>query len=101
MLTDSVARLEPDFVSDDISLLNAFLNPVAFNNDGTLSPEAAAGAIVRGMTRQQGNEIDEFVTDAVRNTLLGLPLDLPRSTSRAAAIPAFRRSTRRAVNSTI
>ena len=61
---------------DDISLLNAFLNPVAFNNDGTLSAEAAAGAIVRGMTRQQGNEIDEFVTDAVRNTLLGLPLDL-------------------------
>ena len=41
------------------------------------SPEQAAGAIVRGMTRQQGNEIDEFVTDAVRNTLLGLPLDLP------------------------
>jgi hypothetical protein len=28
------------------------------------------------MTRQVGNEIDEFVTDAVRNTLLGLPLDL-------------------------
>ena len=29
------------------------------------------------MTRQQGNEIDEFVTDALRNNLLGLPLDLP------------------------
>ena len=76
MLTDTVARFDPNFVPDDISLLNAFLNPIAFNNDGTLSAEAAAGAIVRGMTRQQGNEIDEFVTDAVRNTLLGLPLDL-------------------------
>ena len=28
------------------------------------------------MTRQPGNEIDEFVTDALRNNLLGLPLDL-------------------------
>ena len=36
----------------------------------------AAGAIVRGMTRQVGNEIDEFVTEALRNNLLGLPLDL-------------------------
>ena len=28
------------------------------------------------MTRQVGNELDEFVTEAVRNRLLGLPLDL-------------------------
>jgi hypothetical protein len=35
-----------------------------------------AGSIVRGMTRQVGNEIDEFVTSALRNNLLGLPLDL-------------------------
>ena len=28
------------------------------------------------MTRQVGNELDEFVTDALRNQLLGLPLDL-------------------------
>ena len=28
------------------------------------------------MTRQAGNEIDEFVTSALRNNLLGLPLDL-------------------------
>ena len=32
--------------------------------------------MVRGMTRQVGNEIDEFVTEALRNNLLGLPLDL-------------------------
>jgi Ca2+-binding RTX toxin-like protein len=32
--------------------------------------------IIRGMTRQVGNEIDEFVTGALRNNLLGLPLDL-------------------------
>ena len=28
------------------------------------------------MTRQVGNELDEFVTEALRNNLLGLPLDL-------------------------
>ena len=31
---------------------------------------------MRGVTRQVGNEIDEFVTEALRNNLLGLPLDL-------------------------
>ena len=29
------------------------------------------------MTRQVGNEIDEFVSDILRNRLVGLPLDLP------------------------
>ena len=39
--------------------------------------EAAAGALIRGMSRQVGSEIDEFVVEALRNNLLGLPLDLP------------------------
>ncbi|MET3441048.1 Ca2+-binding RTX toxin-like protein [Variovorax paradoxus] len=76
MLTETVDRLDPNFLSSDLALVEAFLNPIGFNNDGALTPEEAAGAIVRGMTRQVGNEIDEFVTDAVRNQLLGLPLDL-------------------------
>ena len=29
-----------------------------------------------GMSDQVGNELDEFVTDTLRNNLLGLPLDL-------------------------
>ena len=41
-----------------------------------LTAAQAAGAIFQGGTRQVGNEIDEFVTEAVRNHLLGLPLDL-------------------------
>ena len=32
---------------------------------------------MRGVTRTVGNEIDEFVTEALRNNLVGLPLDLP------------------------
>ena len=30
-----------------------------------------------GLSDQTGNELDEFVTDTLRNNLLGLPLDLP------------------------
>ena len=30
-----------------------------------------------GSSNQTGNEIDEFVTETLRNNLLGLPLDLP------------------------
>ena len=76
MLTETVDRFDPNFNSSEIGLIEAFLNPLAFDNDGALTAEQAAGAIVRGMTRQVGNEIDEFVTEALRNNLLGLPLDL-------------------------
>ena len=40
------------------------------------SPGTAAAATAQGMSSQRGNEVDEFVTDSVRNNLLGLPLDL-------------------------
>ncbi|MEZ5754574.1 MAG: peroxidase family protein [Paracoccaceae bacterium] len=58
-----------------VELFDAFLNPVMFDAQGG-DAHAAAGAILRGMTRQHGNEIDEFLTDALRNNLVGLPLDL-------------------------
>ncbi|GAM98288.1 hemolysin-type calcium-binding region [alpha proteobacterium U9-1i] len=76
MLTETIDRLDPNFTNSEIGLVAAFLNPLAFANSGA-TPEEAAGAIVRGVTRQSGNEIDEFVTEALRNNLLGLPLDLP------------------------
>jgi len=40
------------------------------------SPMEATASVAQGMSSQRGNEIDEFVTDGVRNNLLGLPLDL-------------------------
>ncbi len=77
MLTETIARLNPDGTTNDIGLIQAFLNPLAFDNNGTISADVAAGAVIRGMTRQVANEIDEFVTGVLRNNLLGLPLDLP------------------------
>ena len=83
MLFETVDRTDPLGNTSNIDLLDAFLNPPALfdNTDGPLpagitAAERGVGNIVRGMTRQVGNELDEFVTDAVRNNLLGLPLDL-------------------------
>ena len=71
----SIASI-PIFTADDIGLIEGFLNPVQFDSNHAITDDIAAGAIIRGMTRQVGNEIDEFVTTALRNNLLGLPLDL-------------------------
>lgn len=73
MLNETVDRLSFDMQSSDIGLIEAFLNPVEF---GSADADVMAGSIIRGMTRQTGNEIDEFVTGALRNNLVGLPLDL-------------------------
>jgi Ca2+-binding RTX toxin-like protein len=73
MLTETIDRFDPAFADGSIGLIEGFLNPIEF---ASLGSEAMAGSIIRGMTRQVGNEIDEFVTSALRNNLLGLPLDL-------------------------
>ncbi|MBR0793517.1 hypothetical protein JQ631_30940, partial [Bradyrhizobium manausense] len=101
MLTETVDRYDADFnvVGDpnsadpdqQLGLIAAFLNPLAYAASGA-DPEEATSAIVRGVTRQVGNEIDEFVTEALRNNLLGLPLDLPAiniARGRDAGIPTL------------
>ena len=74
MLTDTVAR--EGFGTEDLPLLDAFLNPGALTDGGTLTHDQGAAAVIQGMTKQTGNGIDEFVVDTLRNHLLGLPLDL-------------------------
>src|SRR4029079_5662290 len=102
MLTETVDRYDADFnvVGDgnptdpgnqQTGLIAAFLNPLAFAVSRA-APEEETSAIVRGVTRQVGNEIDEFVTEALRNNLLGLPLDLPAiniARGRDAGIPTL------------
>jgi|CXWL01.1.fsa_nt_gi Ca2+-binding RTX toxin-like protein len=61
-----------DPVLNDIGLIEAFLNPLEFAAHGS----NAAAEIILGSVNQVGNEIDEFVTGALRNNLVGLPLDL-------------------------
>jgi Ca2+-binding RTX toxin-like protein len=80
--TDQVLNTADDVLgsTNDISLLDGFLNPPEYTDGGAAGPltsEQAAGSVIMGMSDQVGNELDEFVTDTLRNNLLGLPLDLP------------------------
>jgi len=89
MLTDNMPRLDDagaempamnahgePLTAEQFGLVASFLNPIAFDNNSLLTDDQGAGAIIRGMTIERGNEIDEFLVDALRNNLLGLPLDL-------------------------
>ncbi len=94
MLTETISRRNqdspgPDAVwgtsddvlgsRNDVSLLEGFLNPPAYTDGGPaglMTSEEAAGSIIMGMSDQVGSELDEFVTDTLRNKLLGLPMDL-------------------------
>ncbi|WP_051960519.1 peroxidase family protein [Devosia riboflavina] len=78
MLRQDIAVIQMDEdgrpIQNDITLFEGFLNPIKYDSLG--SAEEASGAIIRGMSRQVGSAIDEFVTDVLRNQLLGIPLDL-------------------------
>ena len=91
MLGESVDRFDPNFKvigsngvrgldEEQVSLFEAFLNPVEWTKldevDGGMTQAEAAAAVARGMTRQVGQEIDEFVVSDLRNRLEGIPLDL-------------------------
>ncbi len=84
MLDETVARRTEDpgtgvSRDDSIPLLTAFLDPPEYftgGSTGTLTPQQAAGSVLMGSSDQVGNEIDEFVTETLRNNLLGLPMDL-------------------------
>lgn len=65
--TDANGNLLPTF--SDVPLIDAFLNPTKFADLG-------AAAVTAGMVRTYGNEVDEFVTPALQQSLLGQPLDL-------------------------
>jgi len=91
MLTENISLVDANTgAQSEIGLIEAFLNPGAMNALGTA--DEATAAIIAGMTRVRGSEIDEFVTGALRNNLLGLPLDLPAiniARGRDAGIPTL------------
>lgn len=96
MLTDTVDRINNDGTRNDVPLLDAFLNPPIYTQkkpggpSGVLTSEQAAGSILMGASDETGNELDEFVTETLRNNLLGLPLDLATinmTRAREAGIP--------------
>jgi Ca2+-binding RTX toxin-like protein len=68
-LRDTIDAIDPNGTVTKWALSAAFLNPGAY---------AATGAenILRGMSQQLGNDVDEFLTPAMQQSLLGQPLDL-------------------------
>ncbi|MCB0991906.1 MAG: hypothetical protein KDB16_13070, partial [Acidimicrobiales bacterium] len=95
MLGDEVTRFDT-FTGNEhsLGLIPAFLNPPEFFSgegaNGNKTPAAAAGGILAGAVVQPSQEIDEFVVEALRNNLVGLPLDLPTmnmTRARDAGIP--------------
>ena len=90
MLPEIVGRTNDDGTVNNIRLFDAFLAPQKYNDGGlcavpsatcvgghvALTAAQAAGSIIRGTTVQVANELDEFITQSVRETLVGLPLDL-------------------------
>jgi Ca2+-binding RTX toxin-like protein len=118
MLTETISRKNEDGVgqdgvfgtsddtlgsTNDISLLGGFLNPPSYTDGGpltaapnsarrVLTSEEAAGSVIMGMSDQVANELDEFVTETLRNNLLGLPLDLSTinmTRARSEGIPSL------------
>ncbi|MFA6045423.1 MAG: peroxidase family protein [Phycisphaerales bacterium] len=68
MLNDVLPRYNADgthYAGGDLTLFQQFFNPFAIQQAGSLD------AIVRGLARQQANEIDAKVIDGVRNLLFG------------------------------
>ncbi len=95
MLDETIPRTNQNGSTNDIPLLDGFLNPAAYTDGGsagTLTSQQAAGSIIMGLSDQVGNELDEFVSDTLRNNLLGLPLDLPvlnLARARSEGIPSL------------
>ncbi len=88
-LRETIDTIDPDHgLTGKITgyaLKLAFLEPGKFADIGP-------GAIALGMTHQQGNEIDELITPALNQGLLGQPLDLAAiniARGRDAGIPAL------------
>jgi Ca2+-binding RTX toxin-like protein len=111
MLTGTVDRLENDLTAvnegantnpDQKTLLAMFLNPQAYIGSGA-TIETINANIIRGLSRDVGNAIDEFIVSDVRSNLLGLPLDLAVLNivrGRETGIPSFNETRKQLYNNT-
>ena len=68
MLTETFNVTDPN-TGQDLKLLDMFLNPALYQEIGPT-------ALAQGLTTTLGNEVDEFVTPALQQSLLGQPIDL-------------------------
>ena len=104
MLTETVERTNADGSTNDIGLIEAFLNPLAFTDGGAAGTLDARAGGRRDRPRHDppARQRDRRVRHRARcaTTCSACRSTSRRSTSPAAARPASRRSTRRAASST-
>lgn len=101
-LLDDVNRVDNALVASDLGLIESFLNPLEYAASGANAKEILAN-IGRGITNATGQEMDEFVVEALRNNLLGAPLDLAvlnLARGREQGIPSLNETRRQLEQST-
>jgi Ca2+-binding RTX toxin-like protein len=73
MLTETFNVIDPE-TGQNIRLLDMFLDPTKYT--AMLDADGNPADLVNGLLTTLGNEVDEFVTPALQQSLLGQPLDL-------------------------
>jgi len=73
MLTETLDVTNPN-TGQDLRLLDMFLNPTLYTQ--MLDAGGDPSGLMNGLLTTLGNEVDEFVTPALQQALLGQPLDL-------------------------
>ena len=73
MLTETFNVTDPE-TGQPLRLLDMFLNPTKYQ--AMLDVNGNPADLVNGLLTTLGNEVDEFVTPALQQSLLGQPLDL-------------------------
>lgn len=78
MINETIPYLDDNGVLQEVSLIDAFLNPAMFAGAAANHPEVPGGAasLMGGLVQVQHQRIDHSIVEAVRSMLLGLPLDL-------------------------
>lgn len=78
MINETIPYLDANGVLQEVSLIDAFLNPAMFAGAAANHPEVPGGAasLMGGLVRVEHQRIDHSIVEAVRSMLLGLPLDL-------------------------
>ena len=111
MLTGTVDRLENDLTAIDEGLsptrpedaARGVPQPAGHTSAAATILEQINANIIRGLSRDVGNAMDEFIVTNVRSNLLGLPLDLAMlnlSRGRETGIPSLNQTREQLYNDT-
>ncbi len=102
MLTDTLPRsgTYAGHTPDDLSLLDGFLNPLAFTDSGTMTPEAGAASVIVASANRPATASTSSSTTRCATNCSGCRSTSRRSTSPAVVTPACPPCSRPVLSST-